>query len=139
MTEDDRAVRSFLARALESGGYEPVLAQSGEEALAALRDGAPVAVALVDGVLPDMHGMRLARKILELPAAEPIALCFVTGGISESSAPCAGVAVLSKPMRLAQLLAMVTDLLRWRESGGSPLPERLQELEKFEHAFVAGP
>ncbi|HEX6538471.1 MAG TPA: response regulator [Candidatus Dormibacteraeota bacterium] len=138
VTEDDRGVRSFLARALESGGYEPVLAESGEEALAALRDGAPVAVALVDGALPDMHGMRLARTILELPAEEPIALCFVTGGITESSGPRAGVAVLSKPMRLAQLLAMVADLLRWREGGGSPPAERLQELEKFEHAFVAG-
>jgi CheY-like chemotaxis protein len=139
VVEDDQSVRSFLGRALESGGYEPVLARTGEEALAALSSGAPVAAALVDGVLPDMHGMRLARTILENRSTAPIAVCFVTGGISESSAPRAGVAVLSKPMRLAQLLSMVKELLSWRESGGDALPDRLHELERFEQAFVAGP
>lgn len=139
VAEDDQSVRSFLGRALESGGYEPVLARTGEEALTALASGAPFAAALVDGVLPDMHGMRLARRIVESETAEPIALCFVTGGISESSPPRAGVAVLAKPMRLAQLLAMVKDLLSWRETAADPRSDRLHELERFEHAFAAGP
>lgn len=139
VVEDDRAVRSFLARALESGGYEPVLAPTGKDALIALQESPPVAVALIDGVLPDMHGMRLARRILELPGEDAPAICFVTGGISESTTPVAGLAVLSKPMRLNQLLAMVADLLQWREGPPSPLSERLTELEKFEHAFAVGP
>ncbi|MGH7685979.1 MAG: response regulator [Candidatus Dormibacteria bacterium] len=139
VVEDDRAVRSFLARALESGGYEPVLAPTGEEALTALQEGPPVAVALVDGVLPDMHGMRLARRILELPGEDAPAICFVTGGISESTSPVAGLAVLSKPMRLGQLLAMVAELLTWRDGAQSPLSDRLRELERFEHAFAVGP
>ena len=137
--EDDRAVRTFLARALETGGYEPVLAQTGAEALAALGDGTPVAVVLIDGFLPDMHGMRLARTILDDPAHAQLALCFVTGGISESSPPEAGVAVLSKPMRLKELIAMVSELLRWRDAGGSPPEARLAALERFEHAFLVGP
>ena len=139
VVEDDRAVRSFLARALEAGGYEPVLAQTGGEALAILRDDAPVEVALIDGFLPDMHGMRLARTILDEDHADSLALCFVTGGISESSPPEAGVAVLSKPMRLKELLAMVTDLLRWREGPGSSAQDRRAALERFEHAFLVGP
>lgn len=139
VVEDDRAVRSFLARALETGGYEPVLAQTGGEALAILRGDAAVGVALIDGFLPDTHGVRLARTILDERLADPLALCFVTGGISESSPPEAGVAVLSKPMRLKELLAMVGDLLRWRDGTGSPAEARLAALERFEHAFVAGP
>lgn len=139
VVEDDRAVRSFLARALETGGYEPVLAQTGGEALAVLRDDAPVQVALIDGLLPDMHGMRLARTILDDGLADPLAICFVTGGISESSPPEAGVAVLSKPMRLKELLAMVSDLLRWREGGGSQAEDRRAALARFEHAFLVGP
>lgn len=139
VVEDDRAVRSFLARALETGGYEPVLAQTGGEALAILRDGTPVDVALIDGLLPDMHGMRLARTILDEGLADPLALCFVTGGISESSPPEAGVAVLSKPMRLKELLSMVGDLLRWRDGAGSPAEDRRAALAHFEHAFLVGP
>lgn len=137
--EDDAMVRGFLARALEAGGYVPVVAQSGEEALAALREPDPIAVALVDGILPDMHGMRLARAIVERTDRDPVAVCFVTGGISESTAPVAGVGVLSKPMRIAQLLAMLGDLLSWRAAGGSPLADRLDALEGFEHAFAVGP
>ena len=139
VVEDDKAVRSFLARALETGGYEPVLAQTGAEALAALHEDTSIAVALIDGFLPDMHGMRLARTILDEERAEPVALCFATGGISESSPPNAGVAVLSKPMRLKELITMVGDLLRWREGGGSPPEERRAALERFEHAFLVGP
>lgn len=139
VVEDDRAVRSFLARALETGGYEPVLAQTGREALAILRDDAPVDVALIDGVLPDMHGMSLARTIVDDGLADRLGLCFATGGISHSSPPEAGVAVLSKPMRLKELLSMVDDLLRWRDGAGSPDAARLAALERFEHAFVAGP
>ncbi|MBV8526812.1 MAG: response regulator, partial [Candidatus Dormibacteraeota bacterium] len=113
--------------------------QTGAEALAILRDGTPVQVALIDGFLPDMHGMRLARAIVDDGLAQPVALCFVTGGISQSSSPEAGVAVLSKPMRLKELLAMVGDLLRWRDGAGSPPDERRAALERFELAFVAGP
>lgn len=131
-------VRSFLARALEAGGYVPVVTQNGEEALAAL-DAEPIAVALVDGILPDMHGVRLARAIVERQGPEPVGVCFVTGGITESSAPVAGVGVLSKPMRMAHLLATIGDLCGWRAGGGSPLTERLQALERFEHAFAVGP
>lgn len=139
VVEDDRAVRSFLARALETGGYEPVLAQTGAEALAVLGDDTPVQVALIDGLLPDMHGMQLARTILDDGLDDPLALCFVTGGISESSPPEAGVAVLSKPMRLKELLSMVGDLLRWRDGGGSQAQDRLAALARFEHAFLVGP
>jgi DNA-binding response OmpR family regulator len=139
VVEDDAMVRGFLARALETGGYTPIAAASGAEATALLRDSEPVAIALIDGTLPDMHGMRLARAIIERTAADPIGVCFVTGGITESSAPVAGVGALSKPMRVAQLLGMVRQLHAWRDGGGSPLSERLDALERLEHAFLVGP
>lgn len=139
VVEDDRAVRSFLARALETGGYEPVLAQTGGEALAVLRDDAPIHVVLIDGLLPDMHGVQLAQRILDGGLGDTLALCFVTGGITQSSPPEAGVALLSKPMRLKELLAMVGDLLRWRDGGGSQTEDRRAALARFEHAFLVGP
>lgn len=98
-----------------------------------------IAVALIDGMLPDMHGMRLAREIIESAPPDPVGVCFVTGSITASTAPVAGVGALSKPLRVAHLLATVADLLSWRAGGGSPQAERLEALERFEDAFAVGP
>ena len=139
IVEDDGAVRGFLSRALESGGYVPVSVRTGEEALAILRAGPQVAAALIDGILPDMHGMRLAQAILDTPGAERVAICFVTGAIREPAAAVAGVGALSKPLRLAALLAALDQLMSWRDQGGSPLAARRDAITQLEQVFLVGP
>ena len=67
IVEDDDGVRGFLTFALESGGYTALGVRTGEEAMAELHRTTPPAVILIDGILPDMHGVRLARAILEEP------------------------------------------------------------------------
>ena len=138
IVEDDGAVRGFLGRALESGGYVPVSVRTGEEALEIVRAQPPVA-ALIDGILPDMHGVRLAQAILDTPGAEAVAICFVTGAIREPAAPDAGISALSKPLRLAELLAELGRLMRWRDQGGSPAAERRAALDRLEQVFLVGP
>src|SRR5665213_2098537 len=98
VVEDDDAVRSFLTYALESGGHTAVGVRTGEEAVTMLREH-PAAVILIDGILPDMHGIRLARAILGDHGLEHDAITFVTGAIRDGRPAVAGVGALSKPLR----------------------------------------
>jgi CheY-like chemotaxis protein len=137
VVEDDDAVRGFLTFALENGGHAAVGVSSGEEAMAVLRT-TPVAVILIDGILPDMHGVRLARAMLEDPAFTLVGISFVTGAIRDGRPATAGVGALSKPLRSRDLVDAVEVLLRWRDAGGSPAPDRRAALAQLEQIFLVG-
>src|SRR3984893_4965050 len=93
VVEDDEAVRGFLTFALERGGHTALGVRTGEEAMALLRE-APAQVILIDGILPDMHGIRLARAILQEPGLERVAISFVTGAIRDGRHARSGVGAL---------------------------------------------
>jgi CheY-like chemotaxis protein len=137
VVEDDDAVRGFLTFALENGGHAALGVSSGEEAMAVLRT-TPTAVILIDGILPDMHGIRLARAILDDPAFERVGISFVTGAIREGRSATAGVGALSKPLRARDLVVAVETLLSWRAAGGSPAAERRASLAELEQIFLVG-
>lgn len=137
VVEDDDAVRGFLTFALQSAGHAALGVRTGEEAMAMMRD-TPPAVILIDGILPDMHGIRLARAVLDDPKFERVAITFVTGAIRDGRPPTAGVGALSKPLRARDLVEAVEALLRWRDAGGSPAPERQAALAELEHIFLVG-
>ena len=137
VVEDDDAVRGFLTFALENGGHTALGVSSGEEAMAVLRT-TPVSVILVDGILPDMHGIRLARAILDDPAFERVGVSFVTGAIRDGRPPMAGVGAMSKPLRARDLVVAVETLLSWRDAGGSPTTDRRAALAELEQIFLVG-
>lgn len=139
IVEDDEAVRGFLAKALERGGWEPVGARTGEEALRHVRDDPGIGAILIDGLLPDMHGVRVADMLLDEPAAAKLAICFVSGAIREHRAAQAGIAALSKPVRLVALLGTVEELMQWREGEGDSVEARRAVVRKLEHGFLVGP
>jgi diguanylate cyclase (GGDEF)-like protein len=65
VVDDDDDIRELLALTLRHEGWTVVASRSGSEALAAIREHAPI-VALVDYQLPDMSGldlMRFARSV----------------------------------------------------------------------------
>ena len=139
VAEDDEAVRGFLSRALERGGCEPIGVRTGEEALQHIRTPPGVALALIDGLLPDMHGVRLAESILADPASTHVALCFVSGAIREHQAPVAGVGALSKPVRLREFLDALEALLAWHRSAGDAPAARRAALQQLQQSFLVGP
>jgi CheY-like chemotaxis protein len=98
----------------------------------------PVSVILVDGILPDMHGIRLARAILDDPAFDRVGISFVTGAIRDGRPARAGVGALSKPLRARDLVGAVETLLYWRDAGGSPAPDRRAALAELEQIFLVG-
>lgn len=137
VVEDDDGVRGFLTFALENNGYPASGVRTGEEAMAMLREH-PAAVILIDGILPDMHGIRLARAILEDAEFDLVAISFVTGAIRDGRPARSGVGALSKPLLARTLVEAVETLLRWRETGGSPVAERRSALAELEQIFLVG-
>lgn len=61
--EDESSIRSFVVINLKRSGYEPVEAETGEQALAKLRENPDIRVALLDVMLPDIDGFEVCRRI----------------------------------------------------------------------------
>ncbi len=70
VVEDDEAVQTLTARALEDRGYVVLRARNGEEALklCTAHEG-PIHLLLTDLVMPGMSGKELARRVLEMRPA----------------------------------------------------------------------
>lgn len=61
IVEDDEKLAVLIERMLDRSGYRTVLALTGDEALRAMRDGAPAAV-VVDVMIPHPDGIEVCRK-----------------------------------------------------------------------------
>ena len=61
--EDEASIRSFVVINLRRSGYEPIEAETGEQALERLRQNPDTRVALLDVMLPDIDGFEVCRRI----------------------------------------------------------------------------
>ena len=61
--EDESSIRSFVVINLRRSGYEPIEAETGEQALEQLRQNPDIKVALLDVMLPDIDGFEVCRRI----------------------------------------------------------------------------
>lgn len=61
--EDEASIRGFVVINLRRGGYEPIEAETGEEALELLRQHPDIRLALLDVMLPDIDGFEVCRRI----------------------------------------------------------------------------
>jgi DNA-binding response OmpR family regulator len=121
LAEDDEGIRAPLVRALTREGHEVEAFADGREALAAALAGEQDLLVLDVG-LPGVDGLELCRRVRELRPAVPIVfLTAQTGEMDAVSGLDAGADdYITKPFRLAELLARVRSQLR-RTS-----PEQLQ-------------
>jgi two-component system phosphate regulon response regulator PhoB len=139
VVEDDELVRTFLRYALERDGMTVVEARDGAEALAEAVAG-EVDLVLIDGLLPDMHGVGLAHRLLDNPASAAIPICFLSGAVQGRTRPAAGFGCLSKPVRPGVLAEQVRALAAWREQAADSTPEeRRAVLRRLEGGFLVGP
>ena len=112
LAEDEDAMRTYLARALENAGYEVVAVDRGTAALPLLEE-QHFDLLLSDIVMPEMDGIELARRATELDP--DIKVMFITGFAAvalnpDSQAP-KDAKVLSKPFHLRDLVNEVKKLL----------------------------
>lgn len=61
--EDEASIRSFVVINLRRAGFEPVEAETGEQALHRLSLNPDIRVALLDVMLPDIDGFEVCRRI----------------------------------------------------------------------------
>jgi DNA-binding response OmpR family regulator len=61
--EDESSIRSFVVINLKRSGYEPIEAETGEQALEQLRQHPDIRVALLDVMLPDIDGFEVCRRV----------------------------------------------------------------------------
>ena len=127
VVEDDDLVRSFLCRALTGVAGDVDACATGGEALDAV-DRRHFGAILLDGLLPDIHGLDLAKKLVAHPNATNSGICFVSGSLRHPLAMRDGVSALPKPLRLRELLDAVGLLLTWSRGTGAPPAARLKAL-----------
>jgi two-component system cell cycle response regulator CpdR len=107
LAEDEDAMRTYLARALENAGYEVVAVDRGTAALPWLETG-EIDLLLSDIVMPEMDGIELAQRCAEMSPNTKV--MFITGFAAVSlkaSREAPQAKVLSKPFHLRDLVMEV--------------------------------
>jgi heavy metal response regulator len=123
VVEDEKRIADFLARGLESAGYEVDVAGDGASGLERVHQ-ADYDLVILDMMLPDMDGLTVLEKIRNRKASSPVMILSARGGVDDRvrGLELGADDYLTKPFAFVELLARVRVLLR----RGQPMPERLQ-------------
>jgi EAL domain-containing protein (putative c-di-GMP-specific phosphodiesterase class I)/DNA-binding response OmpR family regulator len=112
--DDDADVTAVVRAALECGGYEVLVADSGRAGLELAYTEHPHLI-LLDVGMPEMDGYQVCRE-LQFGYTKDIPVVFLTGrgdlGDMEAARRSGGSGYITKPFRVDHLLASVRDLLR---------------------------
>ncbi|HEU5050831.1 MAG TPA: response regulator [Gemmatimonadales bacterium] len=115
VVDDEAAVRTIAARALERGGFRVLEAASGPEALELMNRHGPPDLVLTDLSMPDFGGAELARRLRERWPA--LGILFLSGFSVEELVRrgiAADVELVPKPFTPAGLLERVAAALASR-------------------------
>jgi two-component system, OmpR family, response regulator MprA len=115
IVDDDRALRDALRRSLVLAGYETVLADSGEAALAEITTAAPDAVVLDIG-LPDIDGLEVCRRLRNAGNRVPVLMLTARDAVADriDGLDAGADDYLVKPFDVGELRARLRALLRRR-------------------------
>lgn len=107
LAEDEEAMRTYLARALENAGYSVVAVDRGTAAVPLLQT-EHFDLLLSDIVMPEMDGIELAQRCAEISPKTKV--MFITGFAAvtlKASREAPQAKVLSKPFHLRDLVLEV--------------------------------
>ena len=115
--DDEPLVRKTLGRLLESLGLRTVLAATGEEGLAIVRDRDDLAAVLLDLSMPGLPGIDVLRHVRTLRPSLPVFV--VSGWVAEPESLQSASGVIRKPFTARELADALAGVLR-EELGGRP-------------------
>jgi DNA-binding response OmpR family regulator len=126
--EDESSIRSFVVINLKRSGYEPIEAETGEQALEQLKQNPDIKVALLDVMLPDIDGFEVCRRIRATDSK--IGIIMLTAKAQEMD-KVTGLMTgaddyVTKPFSPAELTARIDAL--FRRTGNDETPEDTGEL-----------
>jgi DNA-binding response OmpR family regulator len=128
LVEDDDGIATPLAAALRGDGHDVVRVATGRDAIRVAGDG--VAAVVLDLGLPDIDGVEVCRRLRDVAPGTPVLM--LTARTSEADVVVgldAGADdYVTKPFRLAELLARLRALLR-RAATGEPSRAALRIVE----------
>jgi DNA-binding response OmpR family regulator len=111
VVDDDASQTRMCAGVLARVGIDPVCCNSGEAALAELRNGLPD-ILLVDLHMPGIDGLGLVELLNDQPGAEQVAVLFLSGDEEPDTRydalAAGGDDFLAKPVQPRQLIRAVT-------------------------------
>jgi len=114
IVDDEEHIRELLRVNLEAAGYEVIEAETGEEAVALVRD--KIALVVLDYMLPQMDGLEVLRKIRKDQQTASLPVLMLTAKNEEIDAVL-GLEMgaddyIGKPFRVREFLARVKAALR---------------------------
>jgi CheY-like chemotaxis protein len=119
--DDEPAIRDFLGRILSRGGYEPVLASSGDSALKIVRDNPPDAI-LCDHRMAGMTGIAFHAAVAEIKPSLASRFVFMSGDVLNVElsefAVTHGVTLLAKPFDIESVDRAVAGVMGPIQTGG---------------------
>jgi two-component system phosphate regulon response regulator PhoB len=138
VVEDEDDIRELLRYNLAREGYRVIGAESGEEALKAVRSSLPDLV-LLDLMLPGVNGLEVCRSLRQDPHTRNLPIVMLTAKGEEADVV-AGLELgaddyVTKPFSLRVLLARLRAVLRRRQS---PPPSETATLAHHEMVIHPG-
>ena len=118
IVEDDSEMRNLLRKVLEKEGYRVSVAADGHEAVASIsRDAFDLVV--TDMLMPDDGGLELLRTIRGSHPTLPVIIITAFGdwGSYSRALELGAAAFISKPLKLAELIAAIQTALAGRGAG----------------------
>jgi DNA-binding NtrC family response regulator len=116
VVDDDPVQRRLLEAMVRRFGYEPVVAESGDQALAILRapDGERIDIAVVDLVMPDLDGLGLLAKLREAGIETPVIVQTAHGSIETvvTAMRAGAIDFVVKPVGAERLQVSIKNALR---------------------------
>ena len=127
LIDDDSAVRRSLAQTLELAGFEVVALASAEEGLATLAAGF-LGIVITDVRLPNMDGMALMKRALQVDRALPVILITAHGDVhlAVEAMRAGAYDFLEKPFAPERLVEVATRAMEKRALSAEVLSLRHQ-------------
>ncbi|GKQ43468.1 DNA-binding response regulator [Companilactobacillus sp. RD055328] len=128
VVDDDKEIVELLSIYVKNEGYEPIIAYSGQEAIAKLEENSDIALMILDVMMPNMTGIEVIKQVRKDSQIPIIVVSAKTADMDKIQGLITGADdYVSKPFNPLEVMARVKSLLRRSEQqASSDVPDKLE-------------